>query len=154
MERMTALLKGHLQLLGRLEEASELLEKTLIANDGDEAGRLAITIEQLTNDLAKLEKASSLYLNKKDAASWRDFIERLPDSPERSLAEELLARIYGIIASLKKNTLRNSVYLDRDVKFVNYNINVLTGVKAGPTYASDAAEAHAGPDVAVFRGQA
>ena len=144
MKRAIDLLRVQLLLLGRLADSSKAMEETLKKNKGDEAGRLALEIEKTLLSLGKAEKASDQYIKEKNKNNWGEVLADFLPSPEKKMARDLLDRIYERLEGLKRATDKNAVLLDKDVRYVNFSINVLTGASAGTTYAASAAQPGAG----------
>lgn len=144
MKRAIDLLRVQLLLLGRLADSSKAMEETLKKNKGDEAGRLALEIEKTLLSLGKAEKASDQYIKEKNKNNWDEVLADFLPSPEKKMARDLLDRIYERLEGLKRATEKNAVLLDKDVRYVNFSINVLTGASAGTTYAASAAQPGAG----------
>ncbi len=144
MKRAIDLLRVQLLLLGRLADSSRAMEETLKKNKGDEAGRLALEIEKTLLSLGKAEKASDQYIKEKNKNNWDEVLADFLPSPEKKMARDLLDRIYERLEGLKRATDKNAVLLDKDVRYVNFSINVLTGASAGTTYAASAAQPGAG----------
>ena len=144
MKRAIDLLRVQLLLLGRLADSSKAMEETLKKNKGDEAGRLALEIEKTLLSLGKAEKASDQYIKEKNKNNWDEVLADFLPSPEKKMARDLLDRIYERLEGLKRATDKNAVLLDKDVRYVNFSINVLTGASAGTTYAASAAQPGAG----------
>ena len=144
MKRAIDLLRVQLLLLGRLADSSRAMEETLKKNKGDEAGRLALEIEKTLLSLGKAEKASDQYIKEKNKNNWDEVLADFLPSPEKKMARDLLDRIYERLEGLKRATDKNAVLLDKDVRYVNFSINVLTGASVGTTYAASAAQPGAG----------
>ena len=144
MKRAIDLLRVQLLLLGRLADSSKAMEEALKKNKGDEAGRLALEIEKTLLSLGKAEKASDQYIKEKNKNNWDEVLADFLPSPEKKMARDLLDRIYERLEGLKRATDKNAVLLDKDVRYVNFSINVLTGASAGTTYAASAAQPGAG----------
>ena len=144
MKRAIDLLRVQLLLLGRLADSSKAMEEALKKNKGDEAGRLALEIEKTLLSLGKAEKASDQYIKEKNKNNWDEVLADFLPSPEKKMARDLLDRIYERLEGLKRATDKNAVLLDKDVRYVNFSINVLTGASAGSTYAASAAQPGAG----------
>lgn len=144
MKRAIDLLRVQLLLLGRLADSSRAMEEALKKNKGDEAGRLALEIEKTLLSLGKAEKASDQYIKEKNKNNWDEVLADFLPSPEKKMARDLLDRIYERLEGLKRATDKNAVLLDKDVRYVNFSINVLTGASAGTTYAASAAQPGAG----------
>ena len=144
MKRAIDLLRVQLLLLGRLADSSKAMEETLKKNKGDEAGRLALEIEKTLLSLGKAEKASDQYIKEKNKNNCDEVLADFLPSPEKKMARDLLDRIYERLEGLKRATDKNAVLLDKDVRYVNFSINVLTGASAGTTYAASAAQPGAG----------
>lgn len=144
MKRAIDLLRVQLLLLGHLADSSKAMEETLKKNKGDEAGRLALEIEKTLLSLGKAEKASDQYIKEKNKNNWDEVLADFLPSPEKKMARDLLDRIYERLEGLKRATDKNAVLLDKDVRYVNFSINVLTGASAGTTYAASAAQPGAG----------
>ena len=144
MKRAIDLLRVQLLLLGRLADSSRAMEETLKKNKGDEAGRLALEIEKTLLSLGKAEKASDQYIKEENKNNWDEVLADFLPSPEKKMARDLFDRIYERLEGLKRATDKNAVLLDKDVRYVNFSINVLTGASAGTTYAASAAQPGAG----------
>lgn len=144
MKRTIELLRVQLLLLGRLADSSKTLEEALKKNKGDEAGRLALEIEKTLLSLGKAGKSSDQYIKEKNKNNWEEVLAEFLPSPEKKMARELLDRINERLEELKRATDKNAVLLDKDVRYVNFSINVLTGASAGTTYAATAAQPGAG----------
>lgn len=144
MKRTIELLRVQLLLLGRLEDSSNALEEALKKNKGDEAGRLALEIEKTLLSLGKAEKSSDQYIKERNKNNWEEVLADFLPSLEKKMARDLLLRINERLEALKRATDKNAVLLDKDVRYVNFSINVLTGASAGTTYAATAAQPGAG----------
>lgn len=144
MKRAIELLRMQLLLLGRLEDSSKALETALKKNKGDEAGRLSLEMEKILLSLGKAEKSADLYIKERNRKNWEEVLADFRSSPEKKMARELLRRVQERLEALKAATDKNAVLLDKDVKYVNFSINVLTGASAGTTYAATAAQPGAG----------
>lgn len=144
MKRAIELLRMQLLLLRRLEDSSKALETALKKNKGDEAGRLSLEMEKILLSLGKAEKSADLYIKERNRKNWEEVLADFHSSPEKKMARELLRRVQERLEVLKAATDKNAVLLDKDVKYVNFSINVLTGASAGTTYAATAAQPGAG----------
>lgn len=144
MKRAIELLRVQLLLLGRLADSSRALEEALKKNKGDEAGRLSLEMEKTLLSLGKAEKSSDQYIKERNKNNWEEVLAGFRLSPEKKMARELLSRLRERLEALKAAAGKNAVLLDKDVGYINFSINVLTGASAGTTYAATAAQPGAG----------
>ncbi len=144
MKRAIELLRVQLLLLGRLADSSQALEEALKKNKGDEAGRLSLEMEKNLLRLGRAEKSSDRYVKERNKNNWEEVLADFRPSPEKKMAQELLGRVHERLEALKAATDKNAVLLDKDVGYVNFSINVLTGASAGTTYAATAVQPGAG----------
>ena len=63
-----------------------------------------------------------------------DWLKQQPDSPEKQMSLSLLDKLMEQLAQLKLKTVVNKELLKRDIKYVDYNVNVMTQTSAGVTY--------------------
>ncbi len=137
MEEMLHLLEEELSLCNKLNEAAEKQRMALKDNlDGQAAGGTAQVVNRLLETLAALEKKKEDFLNRAEAPTMMEAIRRQPYSSDKQRARKLLKDVDETLRELKRLCFTNQSLLERDMDYLNFNINVMTQAQAGPGYAA------------------
>lgn len=134
MQEFLQLIRQQLILCLRLKELSQQQRDALVHTEPVLVQKLTKDIEMVIIDLNRLEKKRQEFLQGhqiKTAAQW---VEAQPDCKEKNMLKQLLAKQAEVLAELKMAASSNMQYLDKNMSYISYNINVMTGTAAGATY--------------------
>ena len=142
MQEFIQFLRQQLVLCLRLLELSGQQREALIHTAAPAVRRLTKEIETVIIDLNLLEKRRQAFLQQQKAQSAVEWLSTQRDSLEKNMALQLVGKLEKALNQLKTVAGDNKQYLDKNMSYIDYNINVLTGAVAGITYS--AAEAGGG----------
>ena len=135
MQELIQLLRQQLILLKRIAELMGNLKKMLRDKpSGDKMVEIVNSIEPLMKDMDKIIQNQSEICKKYGANHLEMLISAQQDSVEKYVALRLLNQINEIQKNLKTGIFSTAHLLDKENKFIKYNLNVLTQVKANPIY--------------------
>ena len=132
MQELIQLLRQQLILLKRIAELMGNLKKMLRDKpSGDQMVEIVNAIEPLMKDIDKILQGQSELCKKYGA----DHLEMLVSAQQDSVENlRLLSQINELQKNLKTGIFSTAHLLDKENKFIKYNLNVLTQVKANPIY--------------------
>ena len=87
-------------------------------------------------DLNLLEKKRKAFLQQQKAQNAAEWLSTQRDSLEKNMALQLVGKLEKALNQLKTVAGDNKQYLDKNMSYIDYNINVLTGTAAGVTYSA------------------
>ena len=146
MQEFIQFLRQQLVLCLRLLELSGQQREALIHTAAPAVRRLTKEIETVIIDLNLLEKKRKAFLQQQKAQNAAEWLSTQRDSLEKNMALQLVGKLEKALNQLKTVAGDNKQYLDKNMSYIDYNINVLTGTAAGVTYS--AAEAGGGGTLA------
>ena len=134
MQELIHIIRQQLVLCLRLLELTQEQCNALVNTAAPAVQRLTKEIEAVVIDLNRLEKKRREFLQKndgKDAAAW---VDSQPEGLEKKMAVQLLAKQAGLLQKLKEASGNNLQYLNKNIEYIDYNVNVMTRTAAGVTY--------------------
>ena len=134
MKDVIEILRQQIVLCTRLMELIKEQRPEIIGGRAKEASALASAMEPLMTKLMALEKKQKqllFTLRAKDISTW---LADQPESKEQAMAMLLLEKQQKLTAALKEESAVNRQFLDRNIKFIDYSVNVMTQTAAGVTY--------------------
>lgn len=137
MGEIIKLLKQQIEICRRLLTSIEDHRKALCKGSGTGMGSETKRIEQLLAELRQIEKRQARLLRGTATGNLDELLARTAPSPQRSEARELLQECGELMREVREAVEMNSVLLDRHMQFIMFNINVMTGVAAEPTYEAE-----------------
>ena len=148
MQELIQLLRQQLILLKRIAELMTNLQKMLRDKpSGNQMVEIVKSIEPLLKDVDTIVQNQSDLCQKYGADNLEMLISAQQDSVEKYVALRLLKQITELQKNLKTGIFSTAHLLDKQNKFIKYNLNVLTQVKANPIY-----KPPSGEDVEMRRG--
>ena len=129
-------LRQQLVLCLRLLELSGQQREALIHTAAPAVRRLTKEIETVIIDLNLLEKKRKAFLQQQKAQNAAEWLSTQRDSLEKNMALQLVGKLEKALNQLKIVAGDNKQYLDKNMSYIDYNINVLTGTAAGVTYSA------------------
>ena len=136
MQEFIQFLRQQLVLCLRLLELSGQQREALIHTAAPAVRRLTKEIETVIIDLNLLEKRRQAFLQQQKAQSAVEWLSTQRDSLEKNMALQLVGKLEKALNQLKTVAGDNKQYLDKNMSYIDYNINVLTGAVAGVTYSA------------------
>ena len=136
MQEFIQFLRQQLVLCLRLLELSGQQREALIHTAAPAVRRLTKEIETVIIDLNLLEKRRQAFLQQQKAQSAVEWLSTQRDGLEKNMALQLVGKLEKALNQLKTVAGDNKQYLDKNMSYIDYNINVLTGAVAGVTYSA------------------
>lgn len=136
MQEFIQFLRQQLVLCLRLLELSGQQREALIHTAAPAVRRLTKEIETVIIDLNLLEKKRKAFLQQQKAQNAAEWLSTQRDSLEKNMALQLVGKLEKALNQLKTVAGDNKQYLDKNMSYIDYNINVLTGTAAGVTYSA------------------
>lgn len=136
MQEFLQFLRQQMVLCLRLLDLSAKQREALIYTKAPVVQQLTKEIETVVIDLNLLERKRQLFLQQHGAESAAEWLAALPDSEEKNVAMQLLKKMHKALDQLKTMAGDNKQYLEKNMGYIDYNINVLTGAAAGVTYSA------------------
>ena len=133
MQEFIQFLRQQLVLCLRLLELSGQQREALIHTAAPAVRRLTKEIETVIIDLNLLEKRRQAFLQQQKAQSAVEWLSTQRDGLEKNMALQLVGKLEKALNQLKTVAGDNKQYLDKNMSYIDYNINVLTGAVAGVT---------------------
>ena len=134
MQELIHIIRQQLVLCLRLYELAKEQQTALVNTAAPAVQRLTKEIETVVIDLNRIEKKRRDFLqqhNGRDAASW---IAAQPEGLQKNMAVQLLEKQAGLLQKLKEASGNNLQYLNKNIEYIDYNVNVMTCTAAGVTY--------------------
>ena len=136
MQEFIQFLRQQLVLCLRLLELSGQQREALIHTAAPAVRRLTKEIETVIIDLNLLEKRRQAFLQQQKAQNAVEWLSTQRDGLEKNMALQLVGKLEKALNQLKTVAGDNKQYLDKNMSYIDYNINVLTGAVAGVTYSA------------------
>ena len=136
MQEFIQFLRQQLVLCLRLLELSGQQREALIHTAAPAVRRLTKEIETVIIDLNLLEKRRQAFLQQQKAQSAVEWLSTQRDGLEKNMALQLVGKLEKALNQLKTVAGDNKQYLDKNMSYIDYNINALTGAVAGVTYSA------------------
>lgn len=131
MKEIIGIIRQRLVLITSMLKLVDEQKEALKHTDAKEISRTTKALEPYITKLGLLETRQQKLLNN---VSIEDWLKQQPDSPEKQMSLSLLDKLMEQLAQLKLKTVVNKELLKRDIKYVDYNVNVMTQTSAGVTY--------------------
>lgn len=131
MKEIIDILRQRLILAMSIQKQAAAQREALKAADAREVRRITKEIDALLTKMGLLDKKQERLLGSSTFAQW---LEGQEDSPEKQMAVKLLQKLREQLLQLKTSNIGNMDLLQRNIKFVDYNVNVMTQTSAGVTY--------------------
>lgn len=139
MQDFIQFLRQQLVLCLRLLDLANQQKEALIHMSAQDVQRLTKEIETVVIDLNLLGQKRQKFLQQHGVPSDAAWLASQPDGAEKQMAQKLFNKIQGALTQLKAASGDNRQYLEKNMSYIDYNVNILTGAAAGVTY--NAAEA-------------
>lgn len=151
MQRIIQLIRQQLVLCLRLLELTCQQRDALIYMEASAVQRITKEMEVVIMDLNRLERKRREFLQAHEAKTVAEWVKNQPAGLERDMAQQLLAKQAAALEKLRTASANNQQHLDNNMKYISYNINVMTGAVAGVTYgAAETAGVGAVPGSGMF----
>lgn len=139
MQDFIQMIGQQLVLCLKLAELVEKQKNALTNMAAKEVQRLTKDIEVVIIELNLLEQKRQRFLFAHQANTAEAWVNRQTESPDKEKAQKLLQKQMAILQKLKIDGKDNQQYLDKNMMYIDYNINVMTGAVAGTTYSAEEA---------------
>lgn len=139
MQDFIQFLRQQLVLCLRLLDLANQQKEALVHMSAKDVQRLTKEIETVIIDLNLLSTKRQNFLKQHGVPNDAAWLAAQPDGAEKRMAQKLLDKIQGALDQLKTSSSDNRQYLEKNMSYIDYNVNILTGAAAGVTY--NAAEA-------------
>ena len=136
MQEIINILRQQLILCMQLLKVVQRQGEALVQNDARLVSAINKEAELAMAELNQQEKKKQQFLQQAGAASVALWLEKTEDSMEKQLALQLTDKMNNMLQQLQEAKEANKQYLDRNMKFIDFNINVMTQTEAGATYGS------------------
>lgn len=140
MEELLQLIRQQLVQCLHLLELTDQLREALVHTAAPAVQRLTKEIEVAVIGLNGLEKKKAEFLKKSGAATASDWLNTQPDGVEKDIACKLLKKQSDVLQRLQVLTGNNTEYLNKNMSYISYNINVMTMSAASTTYSRPEAD--------------
>lgn len=134
MKNIIDFLRQQMILCMSLLEVLQRQTQALIAGDGKAVPQITHEIETLVAKLNMQEKTNQAFLQQQQVTTIQEWLAKQPAGTERQVAEQLLQKQYKLLQKLKDARSNNLQYLNNNMKFIDFNVNVMTQTAAGVTY--------------------
>lgn len=134
MKEIIDVVRQQLVLVTRLNEVTEKNRELLVKTDAKEARKSILSMEPILTKLGALEKRQQQLLTDRGGSTLAEWIQQQAPSLEKQIAENLLGKLTEQLGRLKSRNSENLHLLERNIKFIDYNINVMTQTTAEVTY--------------------
>lgn len=131
MKEIIGIIRQRLVLITSMLKLVDEQKEALKHTDAKEISRTTKALEPYITKLGLLATRQRKLLNNVNIEDW---LKQQPDSPEKQMSLSLLDKLMEQLAQLKLKTVVNKELLKRDIKYVDYNVNVMTQTSAGVTY--------------------
>lgn len=131
MKEVIDILRQRLVLAMSLQKHVAAQRKALKAADSGEVRRITRDIDPLLTKMAAMDKKQVALIGNKTFAEW---LSLQPESPEKQMAGKLLTKLQEQLMMLKDGNTGNIDLLQRNIKFIDYSVNVMTQTSADVTY--------------------
>jgi flagellar biosynthesis/type III secretory pathway chaperone len=140
LQVITNLLEEQADNYDSLLALAQQKRKLIIAGDVDTLGRLTGREQHLISDIQRSEKKRlalmpclARQLGLKSAKfTLTELINAIPDPQTRQSLSELRRRMRARLDDLKRANERNETLLQQNLDYIDFSMNVLRGVVAGP----------------------
>ncbi len=134
MQEIIQLIRQQLVLCLRLLELTEQQREALIHTAAPAVQRLTKEMEVVIMDLNRQERKRREFLAAQGVATVSEWLQVQPAGLERDMAQQLLKKEAAALEKLRTASANNQQHLNNNMKYISYNINVMTGAVAGVTY--------------------
>lgn len=131
MKEIIGIIRQRLVLITSMLKLVDEQKEALKHTDAKEISRTTKALEPYITKLGLLATRQRKLLNNVNIEDW---LKQQPDSLEKQMSLSLLDKLMEQLAQLKLKTVVNKELLKRDIKYVDYNVNVMTQTSAGVTY--------------------
>ena len=135
MKEIIQLLRQQLGILTRIVELMTKMQQMLREKPTDPSIiKIVQTIEPLLQELDRIGSEQDVICKKYLVNDLNLLLTAQQDSVEKYVALRLLSQVGKLQKNLKTQLISNSHLLDRENKFIQFNLNVVTQTKADPIY--------------------
>ncbi len=134
MQEIIQLIRQQLVLCLRLLELVSQQREALIHTAAPAVQRLTKEMEVVIMDLNRQERKRREFLAAHGADTVAEWLQVQPAGLERDMAQQLLKKEAAALEKLRTASANNQQHLNNNMKYISYNINVMTGAVAGVTY--------------------
>ncbi len=135
MKEIIQLLRQQMGLLTRIVELMTKMQQMLREKPSDpNIIKIVQTIEPMLTELSQIGSEQEAICKKYGANDLNMLLTAQQDSVEKYVALRLLSQVGKLQKNLKTQLISNSHLLDRENKFIQFNLNVVTQTKADPIY--------------------
>lgn len=92
-------------------------------------------LEPALKEMSGLYKRQAAYLTRAQHPRMTDALNAQPHSAERDVAVRLLQEAQALASQLREEISSSEALLDRSKKYIDFNVNFMSGASASTTYA-------------------
>jgi hypothetical protein len=117
-----------------LEKFKNLKEALKHSNSGAGVTSAVQALEPFLREFDRLQKQQDVFLQRMKMPRLADIISSQPDSEERAAALRLLDEAAQQSEKLRAEIVGSDVLLKHSKKFIDFNVNLMSGTTASATY--------------------
>lgn len=134
MQELIDVLRLRLVLGQRMLELTKRQQELLIGLDAAGVQKVTKEMEPVLGSLNTAEKKTQSFLQSVGAADMAAWLVEQPANRMKAMAQQLLEKQSGVLQQLKEASGNNQQYLQRNIDYIDYSVNVMTQTTAGVTY--------------------
>lgn len=149
MEQLSMILKAQITLSEQLLELSKLQTQELVVGNAMEVQKIVKNLEAIMKQFFLLETKRQTTINEvrqqykiNDEVNLVNLIE-LIHPKSKDFLFDLIRNLEQILDELKFYIQQNKILLNKAIKFIDFNINVITSTATSTTYAPQGQEGSA-----------
>jgi hypothetical protein len=136
MQEAVALLRKQLLTGNNCVDWLQQLKKALLHSSGREITGTVQALEPALGDYVRLEEEQSAFLKAHGSSRMSAFLASQPDSVERDVAFRLVDKVNVLGKELRESIALNQELMSRSKDYIDYHMNLMSGVKAGTIYSA------------------
>lgn len=156
MEQLSMILKAQITLYNQLVELNKLQSKELVAGKAIRVQEITKETEEIMKKLILLDSKRHVVIGEimqqykiNDSVNLVNLIE-LTNSEWKDFLLNLIYELEKIADELKMHIEQNKILLTKAMRFIDFNINVITSTTASDTYAPQGQEGSANSKKKMF----
>ncbi len=151
MDKVIKNLREQLFLLRRLVELlDELISDLKQSSAGNGVTSTVQSIEAVMPELSKTDARLQSFLKSARIDNISEYIDRQADSVESAVARRLLSQVGALQPDVQRRLVTASMLLVNSKNFIDFNLNVMSAARVGPTYGKTGAAPSARSGRSIF----
>ena len=135
MKEAIAILRKQLLLGNTCVDWLRILKEAMIHSDGAVISGAVQALEPALGDYSRLVEEQAPFLEEQGSPRMSALVARLPDSVERDVAFRLVDKVTVLGKKLREDISLNQELMSRSKKYIDFHVNLMSGVQAGTIYA-------------------